>query len=91
MAPQRQALNKCLEWAGNFSLSLSFLCSFVHKDSHEEHKEQQAQVASREVSSQHREEIFYSENDQSLEKPSQGCSRIPITEHFQIVTGQGDT
>ncbi|KAK4833026.1 LOW QUALITY PROTEIN: hypothetical protein QYF61_027408 [Mycteria americana] len=56
---------------------------------HGEDKGQWVQVAPGEVSSRHKKYIFYSENNQSLEQPLQGCGGVPVTGGFQDVIGQG--
>lgn len=39
--------------------------------------------------SQYKKEFLYSENNDSLEQPLQGCGKIPDTGSFQDVIGQG--
>lgn len=46
-------------------------------------------VAPGEVSSHYKKEIFYSENNQPLEQPSQGCGGVSVNGVFQDVIGQG--
>lgn len=46
-------------------------------------------VAPGEVSSHYKREIFYSENNQPLEQPSQGCGGVSVNGVFQDVIGQG--
>jgi len=64
-------------------------CS-LHQLPHGEDKWQWVQGASGEVSSQYKKDIFYSENNQSLEQSPQGCDRVPITGGFQDAAGQDD-
>lgn len=62
----------------------------LHKEPQEEVKGQPIQFAPREVSSQCKKEMFYGENNHSLEQPPQGHRRVHITGGFQDATGQGD-
>ncbi|PKU48038.1 hypothetical protein llap_1669 [Limosa lapponica baueri] len=54
-----------------------------------EDKGQWLQVAPGEVSSQYKKELFYNENNQSLEQPPQGRGKVPSTGGAQDVTEQG--
>ncbi|KAK4829087.1 LOW QUALITY PROTEIN: hypothetical protein QYF61_002038 [Mycteria americana] len=57
-------------------------CS-LHKEPHGEDKGQRVQVAPGDYK-----EIFYSENNQSLKQPPQGCGGVSITGGFKDVLGQ---
>jgi len=46
------------------------------------------QVALVQDSSQCKKEVYYRENNHSLEQLSQGCGRVPITGDFQDAVGQ---